>query len=431
MTGKAGIPAALAATAAFALAPPTARGQGEWEITPASEKAARLGLEWLAANQGREGNWQSNDLGLVATGALAFLSAGHLPGRGKYGQNVQRALDYVVAGAKESGLINVGNNRRDMYNHGLATFVLTQAYGVSRDERVGKLLDKALRLIANVQCADGGWDYEASRQRHGHDLSLAVMQAKALRGAMDVGFEIDPRTVAMAIRSVREHYKPFHDRRKRRGDGAPAAPADVPGQFTYDGSRATTAMAAAGVVCLQEFGKYDDFRIRRSMDVVIEAIERKMPTRAGTIPFDAYTTYYVAQALYQVGGASWRRAYPRLRDGVVKTQRLEGDRQQKGSWEAGAHVSGVPGRMWGTATAVFVLSIPNRYLPILQQGYVEPKGGRPGATTGMNREQPITITSTITITTGQSATGLRTRTRDRDRDRSFLSPSAVSGGESP
>ncbi len=345
-----------------------ALADGEWEITRDSERASTLGLRWLAANQGRGGNWGSNDLGLVSVGALAFLSAGHAPGRGRYGENVRRALDFVLSNAKPSGLLNVSSAKRDMYNHGLSTFVLTQAYGMTSDPRVGRVLDRSLKVISNAQCEDGGWDYEARRQRRGHDLSLAVMQAKALRGAMDIGFEIDPRTIQMAIKSVREHYKPTGKRR-----GRATSIADIPGQFTYSGNRTTTAMAAAGVVCLQEFGQYDDFRIRNSMDAVIRDIDKKMRKNKGRVPFDAYTLYYVGQALYQVGGGRWRKNYPKIRDAIIQTQRTTGDEDDAGSWDAGSHVSGRAGRLFGTSVAVFVLNIPNRYLPILQQAVLDPR----------------------------------------------------------
>ncbi len=66
--------------------------------------ALQRGLEWLARNQGRDGNWDSNDLGLVGMGALAYPSAGHLPGRGPYGEVVQRALDHEV-GVYDDSLI--------------------------------------------------------------------------------------------------------------------------------------------------------------------------------------------------------------------------------------------------------------------------------------------------------------------------------------
>ena len=37
-----------------------ARAEGDWEVTPQSEAALQRGLNWLAQNQGPEGNWQSN-----------------------------------------------------------------------------------------------------------------------------------------------------------------------------------------------------------------------------------------------------------------------------------------------------------------------------------------------------------------------------------
>src|SRR5262245_31864822 len=89
----------IAMPAGPALAAPS---DAEWEITTESEAALRRGLDWLVRNQGPEGNWESNDLGLVGMGALAFLSAGHTPGVGRYGQACERALNYVLKNAKPS-----------------------------------------------------------------------------------------------------------------------------------------------------------------------------------------------------------------------------------------------------------------------------------------------------------------------------------------
>src|SRR5215211_1188258 len=78
-------------TLLLALAAP-ALGQDFEEITPESEAALDAGLAWLAKNQGPKGNWESNDLGLVCMGALAFMAAGNAPHRGKYGKEVAKAL---------------------------------------------------------------------------------------------------------------------------------------------------------------------------------------------------------------------------------------------------------------------------------------------------------------------------------------------------
>ena len=346
--------------------------EGEWEVTPASERALQKGLEWLARNQGPEGNWNSNDLGLVGMGALAFLSAGYLPGRGRYGNTVQRALDFVTRNAKPSGLLNISNAQRDMYNHGLAAFALGQAYGMTNDKALSNVLDKSLKLISNTQAEDGGWDYRARRQGRGHDLSLVVMQAKALRGAMDSGLEVSPEVVGSAIQSVRRYYK---SRSGKNGLSNPKAAMLEAGQFTYSGGHGTLAMAAAGVVCLQEFGQYADWRIGKNLDVIQAAIGRNSSpgARNGKLPCeDAYTLYYVGQALYQVGGKRWRESYPRLRDYLVASQMLNsGESAQDGLWRDHKRVGGQPGDLYGTAVACFVLAMPNRYLPILQEGKID------------------------------------------------------------
>ncbi len=355
------------------LTPGAARAEGDWEITPQSEAAVERGLSWLAQNQDSEGNWHSNDLGLVSMGALAFLANGHLPGRGKYGPNVEKALNYVVTHAKPSGLLNMADGHRDMYNHGLSTFVLGQAYGMTNDSRIGGVLERALKLTANTQCKDGGWDYTASVQDAGHDLSLAVMQAKALRSAVDSGFEVPPDVIKLAIRDVREHYS------SRAGNqGSEAEQQREAGQFTYTkgGGGPSVAMAAAGVVCLQEFGQYDDWRIAKNMEVITATVKQLKPNtnhdgRPG-IQGGAYAVYYVAQAMYQVGGPAWKEGYPLLRDHLISCQvHMPGDAKQDGMWHDTQYLGGPPGDLYSTSVACFALAIPNRYLPILQEGKIK------------------------------------------------------------
>ena len=344
----------LAATGAALLGNvASAREDNRWETTQAGVTAVQRGLQWLARSQGVAGNWGSNDLGLVSLGALAFLAAGHAPERSKqYGDNVSRALNFVLSSAKPSGLLNISDPRRDMYNHGLSAFVLTQAYGVHHDRRMGPALDKALKLISRVQCSDGGWEYTAVRMSRGHDLSLTVMQAKALRGAMDMGLEVPPEVIARAIAYVRRCF---------RGAGEGGA-----GAFTYRGDpirpgRGAIGVAACGAVCLQEFGEYDDYRIQQSLNLASNRIRSHIGSEKGQLPLEAYAMYYVAQGLYQVGGNHWRQVYPMVRDAMVKTQ--HGD----GFWRD-SRVTGQPGQLFATAVGVFALSVPNRYLPILQRG---------------------------------------------------------------
>src|SRR5437764_13281176 len=68
------------------------------EITPAQQAAVEKGLSYLASKQARNGSFgggygsAAGHAGITALGGLAFMAAGNLPGRGKYGDNVQTAL---------------------------------------------------------------------------------------------------------------------------------------------------------------------------------------------------------------------------------------------------------------------------------------------------------------------------------------------------
>jgi hypothetical protein len=134
-------------------------------------------------------------------------------------------------------------------------------------------------------------------------------------------------------------------------------------------------MAACGVVCLQEFGQYDDWRIPKTM----EGLRKQVMTLSvkgngdGQLPqnLDPYTLYYVSQAIYQVGGEDWRQLYPPLRETLLEIQfRRPGD-PDDGHWTSHRWLHGKPAKLYATAVACFTLSIPNRYLPILQEGRIE------------------------------------------------------------
>jgi hypothetical protein len=389
-------PIAVAVLSLLLLASSAARAEGDWEITPESEKALELGLEWLARNQGAEGHWKQQQMGLVSMGLLAYLSAGHLPGRGKYGRHAQQALDFIIKNAQPSGLLNTALRKNDMYNHGLTTFVLGQVYGMTGDRKVGEALDRALKLTQNAQCGDGGWDYVAESKPRGHDLSLCVMQAKALRGAMDCALKVEPSVIQKAVKHVKRYYcgpKKGTKMNAWRGGKAP---------FSYgtDHSRASLTLTAIGVVSLQEFGQYDDWRLeycalyirqmikhgekkwRKEYEGALPGTRHRYRHRKWTtydkipdhhVPFDAYTLYYLGQAIYQLGGDDWKFCYPILRDELVRRQKkAPGNTELHGCWTSMYWwMRGHQARFYGTAIGCFMLAIPNRYLPILQEGHIE------------------------------------------------------------
>ena len=132
---------------------PAAAGQSSQvtgqEISEGQKRAVEKGLEYLASHQFTDGGFggdgqTSRHAGITALAGLAFMEQGNLPGRGKYGRNVQRCLDFVLSAQQQNGLICMDMNQGPMYGHGFATLFLGEVYGMTGDEGVKEKLQRRL-----------------------------------------------------------------------------------------------------------------------------------------------------------------------------------------------------------------------------------------------------------------------------------------------
>ncbi|MDW8261804.1 MAG: terpene cyclase/mutase family protein, partial [Phycisphaerales bacterium] len=177
------------------------------EITPAQQEAVQKGLAWLARQQQQDGRFGQGGEGFGATSGItalsgiAFLAAGNLPGRGLYGENVQRAIDYLVRNAQESGLLAAETAHGVMYSHGFAALFLAEVYGMTQDERVKERLQKSVRLIQKCQNSQGGWRYMPVPLDA--DISVTICQVMALRAARDAGIKVEKEVIDKAVDYVR------------------------------------------------------------------------------------------------------------------------------------------------------------------------------------------------------------------------------------
>ena len=96
------------------------------------------GLQALAARQNEDGAFgvgrgYGRNVGVVALAGIAWLSSGSTPGRGPFGENINRATDFILSASRSSGYINVteGQSHGPMYGHGFATLFLAEVYGMS------------------------------------------------------------------------------------------------------------------------------------------------------------------------------------------------------------------------------------------------------------------------------------------------------------
>ena len=371
--------AALAATAPVRALPGPVPAQDEEflppqrethmvRITPEQEAAVERGLAWLAEHQTDEGSWIGNvgfklnstyrvtaqgrgHVGVTALAGMAFLAGGHLPGRGAYGEEVERALAFVLSCVQDDGYITYAGTR--MYSHAFATLFLAEIYGMTHRDDVRVKLQKAVDFIVKCQNDEGGWRYVPLARES--DMSIVVCQVLALRAARNIGIRVPKSTIDRAIEYVVDSAVTGGNR-----SSSYAYRNDL-GTFHYQKdthSRTTFALTAAGVTALHGLGIYSDDLISSGVAFLnkdLDHFNRRCGDRGHY--FFWYGHYYGVQAMYTQGGPIWESYFTKLRRFLILHQRADGSWMNRDG----------PGDAFGTAVAVLILEIPYCYLPIFQR----------------------------------------------------------------
>jgi hypothetical protein len=310
------------------------------EITPRQQQAVEKGLVWLANHQGKDGSFGGDGMGkhagITGLAGLAFMEAGNLPNRGKYGENVSKCVDFVLASSQESGLISGDNSQGPMYGHGFATLFLAEVYGMTGDERVKEKLQKAVRLIERTQNQEGGWRYMPVP--YDADISVTICQVMALRAARDAGIKVEKDVIDKSIKYVISCQNPdggFSYQSPRNGGG----------------SQSGFARSAAGVAALYYAGVFEGDNIERGLKYIAQF----NPAAGQEVQMEGhyyYGNYYAVQAMFLAGGDYWARWYPAIREQLIAKQ------EPQGYWEGDASHD------YATAMALIILQVPKRYLPV-------------------------------------------------------------------
>jgi len=313
----------------------------ESEITPAMEESVQRGLRYLAGLQNDDGSFGRGQFakhaGITALCGLAFMADGHLPGRGAYGDNVRKALDFVLSSATETGLLAAENSHGPMYGHGFATLFLGEIYGMNNeDARVRDALTRAVELIINSQNQEGGWRYNPVP--YDADISVTICEIMALRSARNAGIKVPKETIDRAIAYVRSC---------QNSDGG----------FRYMSTSGTSLWprTAAGVASLYYAGVYSDNSIDRGLNYLQDSVNPDAGGNSGEAHY-FYGHYYAVQAMYLAGGKRWTAWWPNIRDEMISKQAATG------GW-----MDYQAGQAYSTSMALIVLQMPKRYLPIFQK----------------------------------------------------------------
>lgn len=309
-------------------------------MTPAADRVVQRGLQYLANRQHPQGSFgsgqYSDNIAVTSLAGLAMLSSGSTPGEGPYGENLDKAVDFVLEKTSPSGFIVVqrSTSHGPMYCHGFGTLFLAEVYGMTGRVDVREKLKKAVQLIIYTQNAEGGWRYLPQRSSEA-DISVTICQIMALRAARNAGIYVPRSTVDKCLDYVKKSQNANGGFRYMLTNGPAAFP-----------------RSAAGVVALYSGGVYEGKEITKGLEYLMD----KIPGRnARQESHYFYGHYYAVQAMYQAGGDYWLRWFPAIRDELVSRAR------QDGSWTDSICPE------YGTAMACIILQMPNNLLPIFQR----------------------------------------------------------------
>jgi hypothetical protein len=313
-------------------------------MTDETRDAIDRGLAWLARTQREDGSFgtggYAGNIAVTSLAGLAYMTAGHMPGQGPYGEVVDKAIAYVLENTNTSGFIEsrISTTHGPMYSHGFGCLFLAEAYGMTQRAEIREKLKKAVLLTISSQNKEGGWRYQPGSIDA--DLSVTVCQIMALRAARNAGIAV-PKDVADRCTA--------YVRKSQNADGG----------FMYmiHGGSSAPPRSAAGVVALYSAGVYEGKEIEKGLEYLLQnalPLPSARPSRRQSHYF--YGQYYAVQAMWQAGGDYWAKWYPAIRDELLKTQATQG------FWDDPSVCN-----EYGTAMAIIILQTPNTHLPIFQR----------------------------------------------------------------
>lgn len=341
----------ITAAALFLLVPAVQAQPKQDENAKKVDNAIKKALAHLAKTQNDDGTWgagagaRGRHPAISGLAVMAFLSAGHVPGEGMYGKNVEKGIRAVLKMQHPNGLF-ASEAGHEMYHHGICTLMLSEAVGMTQGPLaadVKKAVEKAALILLQAQRKGnspndphkGGWRYRVAG--YDTDISVTGWQIMAMRAAKNVGCDIPPDSIDQAVAYVKRCQDPYT------------------GGFRYTpGGGVTVPCTGTSILCLAVTGK--------GVKQIPEAVKGgnyllKHPPAWGQGHF-FYSIYYCSQAYFQLGGNYWEFFRPKLHDVLLKNQ------NPAGFWTSNDGY----GPNYATAMGVLALTVEYRFLPIYQRG---------------------------------------------------------------
>jgi hypothetical protein len=321
-----------------------------------TESAVDRALKWLIQHQMDDGSWSFNHAacpkcggkcsqpgitkdpgGATSMALLPFLGRGYTHKEGPYKKEVERGLAFLAGlAAKQQGQIYGPNcGHAGLYIQGLAGITLSEAYGMTQDNRLQAPAQMALYFIEQAQDpVGGGWRYAPKQPG---DTSVVGWQIMALKSGNMAYLNVNGATIKNAIKfldSVEE---------------------DSGAYYGYMGPGKGHATSAVGLLCRMYLGwKKDHPALQRG----VEYLAKKGPGP------DLYFDYYATQIMHHMEGDVWVAWNNKMKKMLLDSQAKDG--HEAGSWWTGVNSghSKYGGRLYCTSLATMILEVYYRHMPL-------------------------------------------------------------------
>ncbi len=356
---------------------------GAYGGTRASERAVLAALNWLYRHQTQQGKWSidyrsqckgdictgpgmsQSDAAATAMGLLPFLAAGQThKSKGAYQQTVAKGLNWLIKQQKQDGDL-AGGCPQPMYAHGLATIALCEAYGMSRDEHVGRAARLAVAFVQRAQNeSTGGWRYLPG---DAGDTSVFGWQIMALKSAQMAGIPVDSEVFDKGKRWLNSVARGEHM-----------------GLYSYQPyQQVTPTMTAVGMLGRQYMG------IDPKDPSILEGKTTLLENLPDNEARDTYYWYYATLVMHNFADADWDTWNRKMRRTLIETQVKEGC--ATGSWDPSSPSvdkwSPNGGRLMTTSFSALILEVYYRYLPLFRTDSLIPEKAPMGFSKGEEKEE--------------------------------------------
>jgi hypothetical protein len=329
-----------------------------------TEAAVARGLRWMTQHQHPDGHWSfhnphfpagvkrydvagtsKNEVAATSLALLPFLGAGKTDRVGDYTQQVGDGLRWLLAQDKKKNgdFRGLPTDNSAFYAQGMATIVLSEAYSLTRDPKLGLAAQRAVDFIVQAQHEVGGWRYKINEAG---DTSIVGWQMMALHSAKIAGLNVPPKTLSRAFNYLDTVQSGAHG-----------------GFYSYVKGQATTnIMTAEGLLCrIYLHWKPDHPGFAEGVNYLTQ--NANLPSAKLN---NMYYYYYGTQLMKQIGGEPWQQWNARMRSTLTSTQETNGP--AAGSWSHRGDKWGAQGgRLFNTALAICTLEVYYRQLPLYRK----------------------------------------------------------------